>query len=95
MSARRITWCVAIACLTIAKPTFSQTAFPDSVIRRIDAVFARYTRETPGCALGVFQNGRVTLAKGYGLAIAVRDGVERARVELALEPRKLPSHSAS
>ena len=68
MSARRITWCVAIACLTIAKPTFSQTAFPDSVIRRIDAVFARYTRETPGCALGVFQNGRVTLAKGYGLA---------------------------
>ncbi|HEV8217063.1 MAG TPA: serine hydrolase domain-containing protein [Gemmatimonadaceae bacterium] len=34
--------------------------------RRIDSVFARFTPETPGCAAGVYQNGRVLFAKGYG-----------------------------
>src|SRR5678816_443908 len=28
----------------------------------------RYGPDAPGCALGVFQNGRIALAKGYGLA---------------------------
>ncbi len=68
MNARRISWCAAIVCLTFTEVAGAQSAFPDSIVRRIDAVFSRYTSETPGCALGVFQNGRITLAKGYGLA---------------------------
>lgn len=35
---------------------------------RIDAVFKDYTSQTPGCALGVFRNGAVAYARGYGMA---------------------------
>jgi CubicO group peptidase (beta-lactamase class C family) len=34
----------------------------------VDTVFARYSKSTPGCAVGVEQNGVPTLAKGYGMA---------------------------
>lgn len=37
-----------------------------ATLRRIDSVFARFTPETPGCAAGIYQNGRVLFAKGYG-----------------------------
>ena len=46
----------------------AQTTLPDSVVRKIDAVFARYTPDGPGCAAGVYQNGKIAFAKGYGLA---------------------------
>src|SRR5687768_4976184 len=35
---------------------------------RVDRIFARYTKETPGCAVGVARNGRETFAKAYGMA---------------------------
>jgi CubicO group peptidase (beta-lactamase class C family) len=37
-----------------------------AAVLRIDSVFARFTPRTPGCAAGVYQNGRVLFAKGYG-----------------------------
>jgi len=37
-----------------------------AMVRQIDAGFARFTAETPGCAVGVFRDGRVAFAKGYG-----------------------------
>ncbi|HMA23129.1 MAG: serine hydrolase domain-containing protein [Gemmatimonas sp.] len=68
MSVRRIAWCAVIASIVTTIPAAAQSTFPDSIVRRIDAVFARYPADAPGCALGVFQNGRIALAKGYGLA---------------------------
>jgi len=68
MSVRRIACCAVIASTAVTIPAAAQSAFPDSIVRRIDAVFARYPSDAPGCALGVFQNGRIALAKGYGLA---------------------------
>ena len=35
---------------------------------RVDAVFAKWTASTPGCAVGVAANGTPLLAKGYGMA---------------------------
>jgi CubicO group peptidase (beta-lactamase class C family) len=35
---------------------------------KIDAVFAAFTKDTPGCALGVYREGQVLLERGYGLA---------------------------
>ncbi|MFN0179899.1 MAG: serine hydrolase domain-containing protein [Gemmatimonadales bacterium] len=36
---------------------------------KIDAVFAQYAKnDSPGCALGVYRDGRVAYAKGYGMA---------------------------
>jgi CubicO group peptidase (beta-lactamase class C family) len=46
-----------------------QGTLPDSVARRIDAVFARYDSATsPGCALGVYRDGRIAYEKAYGSA---------------------------
>ena len=36
--------------------------------RSIDAVFAKWTQATPGCAVGIAENGTPNLAKGYGSA---------------------------
>ena len=43
---------------------------PDSArTAAVDAVFARYDRtDSPGCALGVYENGRIAYARGYGMA---------------------------
>src|SRR5882757_8756533 len=35
---------------------------------KVDAVFAKYTASTPGCAVGVATNGKPVLAKAYGMA---------------------------
>lgn len=37
--------------------------------KAIDAIFARYDHtNTPGCALGVFRDGRIVYSRGYGMA---------------------------
>lgn len=67
MIARR-TMFVLLGAVVAAGSAAAQTAVPDSTARRIDAVFAKYTPAGPGCVVGVFQNGRITYAKGYGSA---------------------------
>ena len=61
----------AFACLAIAVTAPSlraQSAAPLVVPAKVDAVFKSYTRTTPGCALGIYQKGKVLYAKGYGMA---------------------------
>lgn len=47
-------------------PLLAQAATLDTA--RIDAVFAAYTADTPGCALVISQGGKAVYAQGYGLA---------------------------
>ena len=42
-----------------------QAASPEA---RVDAVLAKWTTTSPGCAVGVSQNGRSVLQKAYGMA---------------------------
>jgi CubicO group peptidase (beta-lactamase class C family) len=35
---------------------------------RVDSVFSRWNRDTPGCAVGVARNGATLLTRGYGMA---------------------------
>ncbi|HEX2210786.1 MAG TPA: serine hydrolase domain-containing protein, partial [Longimicrobium sp.] len=35
---------------------------------RVDSMFARYDAQSPGCAIGVAQNGRTLLSRAYGMA---------------------------
>ncbi|MDF1505753.1 serine hydrolase domain-containing protein, partial [Roseisolibacter sp. H3M3-2] len=53
-----------------ARPAAAQpaAALPDSLVRRVDAVFAALGPQTPGCAVGVRRDGAVALEKGYGSA---------------------------
>ena len=41
---------------------------PAGVESKVDAVFAKWTPSTPGCAVGVATDGTPVLAKGYGMA---------------------------
>lgn len=60
---------LAVAAIGVAGRSLSaQNALPDSVGRRIDAVYARYGSGGPGCAVGVYRDNRIVYAKGYGLA---------------------------
>ena len=41
----------------------------DAMARRADSVFQVFDRtDSPGCALGVYENGRIRYARGYGMA---------------------------
>ncbi|HEY7112181.1 MAG TPA: serine hydrolase [Thermoanaerobaculia bacterium] len=61
---------IGAACLLAASPAFAADA-PAPQIReaRVDALFAEIDRsDVPGCALGIFQDGRIAYARGYGMA---------------------------
>jgi CubicO group peptidase (beta-lactamase class C family) len=59
---------VALAA-TLASRVGAQSSLADSLTRRVDVVFSRYgSLDAPGCAVGVYQNGKIALAKGYGAA---------------------------
>ncbi|HYR11103.1 MAG TPA: serine hydrolase, partial [Longimicrobium sp.] len=41
----------------------------DARTARVDALFAAYDRDdSPGCALGVYRDGTIAYARGYGMA---------------------------
>jgi CubicO group peptidase (beta-lactamase class C family) len=63
----RILIALAIAlALSTAPAALPQSAsVPES---QVDAIFSRWTRETPGCAVGVARAGRPVLQKAYGMA---------------------------
>lgn len=54
--------------LAVSQPLAAQSA-DTSVRARVDHVFAAYDRtDSPGCALGVYRDGRIAYARGYGMA---------------------------
>ncbi len=57
---------VALALLLPLQRLVTQSSFPAAAV---DSVFAAYNRtDRPGCAVGVYRNGRVAYARGYGMA---------------------------
>lgn len=61
---------VIVASLSSAALTSAhgQAAPRDSLAPAIDRIFSRFTPAGPGCAVAVYQDGQVRLAKGYGAA---------------------------
>ena len=62
---RSLTKASALALIAVlaAGPARTQTA-PES----IDAVFSRWSEQTPGCAVGVERAGSAPVTRAYGLA---------------------------
>ena len=61
----RLTTCVILASVTTTPLAAQAVPFA----RQVDAVFAQFNRpDVPGCAVGVFQDGKITYSKGYGSA---------------------------
>ena len=57
-----------VAVLVVSLTALSQTTAPAAHEARVDAIFARWTAATPGCAAGVAVDGRPVLARAYGMA---------------------------
>lgn len=59
----------SIACVVVPSAAIAGAAAPDAARQaKVDAVFAGYGPATPGCTVGVEQNGRTLLTRGYGTA---------------------------
>lgn len=57
-----------LAALALVHPLQSQ-GMPDSTRQQVDRVFAAYDRtDSPGCALGIYRDGEIRYARGYGMA---------------------------
>jgi CubicO group peptidase (beta-lactamase class C family) len=56
--------CALAAGLMLALPASAQ----DARIAQVDKIFAKWTKTTPGCAVGVAVDGRPMLQKAYGMA---------------------------
>ena len=55
----------AMCAALVAQAVIDAPAVPAA---RVDAVFSRWTTQTPGCAVGVAQGGKPILEKSYGMA---------------------------
>jgi CubicO group peptidase (beta-lactamase class C family) len=65
-----INWPVLSTALSVGFLAYhAGAAIPDMMTSKIDALFAEFNRaDAPGAGVTVIQNGKVLLAKGYGLA---------------------------
>lgn len=60
---------IVAACAALALAPLSAVGGQEGWRAKVDAVFSEYARaDSPGCALGVFRDGRIAYAKGYGMA---------------------------
>ncbi|HEX6057989.1 MAG TPA: serine hydrolase domain-containing protein [Gemmatimonadaceae bacterium] len=60
---------LAAAAMLAPRAAAAQRPLGADTAARVDAVFARFDRaDTPGCALGVYRDGAVAYARGYGAA---------------------------
>ena len=69
----RFAWGAACAALVAVLAAVLQAQSPGTQAptwaAQVDAVFAQWDRpDSPGCALGVYQDGRTTYSRGYGIA---------------------------
>src|SRR5260370_18386256 len=67
MTCRRMLSVLPIS-LLIAQPAGAQSPSADSLAVRVDPIFTRFDSRGLGCVAGVYQNGKIIFAKGYGLA---------------------------
>jgi CubicO group peptidase (beta-lactamase class C family) len=60
--------CVSLAVAALPIALAGQAAVAPALESKVDAVFAKWNRSTPGCAVGVSTGGKPVLMKGYGMA---------------------------
>jgi CubicO group peptidase (beta-lactamase class C family) len=66
---RRSAWVAALLVSSLRVPiAVAQQAAPADLPARIDQIFARFTRATPGCGVGLSRDGRPLYIHGYGMA---------------------------
>ena len=74
----RLLLALTLSVTTIAFVSARQAGAPQAPEARIDAVFSKWTTETPGCAVGVSKDGKPVVQKAYGMADLEHDAPNRA-----------------
>ena len=74
---RQVLPALALAAGLVGPPAAQQSSHP-ALEAKIDAIFARWTPETPGCAVGVAKDGTPLVQKAYGAANLELDVPNRA-----------------
>lgn len=59
---------VLVAAGLAAAAVSARAPAPQSLASRVDEIFWSFTPDSPGCAVAVYQNAKIVLAKGYGSA---------------------------
>lgn len=55
--------------LFVSQFIFTYGQIPDSLSRKIDAIFAEYDKtNSPGCALAIMKDGKIIYKRGYGMS---------------------------
>ena len=65
---KRHAFLLAVVALVAISLAFAQSARSPAAAASVDAVFARWNKSSPGCAVGVGVNGGIVLERGYGMA---------------------------
>ena len=58
----------ALVAAGLAAVASAQAPAPPALANEVDKIFSPFTPDGPGCAVAVYQNAKITLAKGYGSA---------------------------
>lgn len=58
----------ALVAAGLAAAVSAQAPQSPSLASQVDEIFSRFTPDGPGCAVAVYQDAKIVLAKGYGLA---------------------------
>ena len=65
---------VAGTIIAFSSPRLARGQFPAASASAIDTLYSAYAHSgSPGCAVGVYQNGNVAFARGYGFANLTHD----------------------
>lgn len=60
---------LAVLAVYAVTPLRLYAQLADTTQRKVDSVFTQYDRtDSPGCALGIYRNGRIVYTRGYGMA---------------------------
>jgi len=55
--------------LLVSLFTFTYGQIPDSLSKKVDAIFAEYDKtNSPGCALAILKDGKIIYKRGYGMS---------------------------
>src|SRR6187399_3126653 len=74
----RLLIALTLSIVSIGFVSARQAGAPQAPEARIDAVFSKWTTETPGCAVGVSKDGKPVVQKAYGMADLEHDAPNRA-----------------
>ena len=59
---------IVLAAIVSAPASAQERTSPAELGAKIGAIFADFTDQTPGCAVGLSDGGRVVYTRGYGMA---------------------------